>query len=82
MSGSAFNYWSHYKQNNHLDFFRQVFKDELGNETSNDDVFNFVTNAPTQLLVERTPAISVGLDGLLEEFWTPVIESKIGNFLF
>ncbi|XP_031641012.1 juvenile hormone esterase-like [Contarinia nasturtii] len=74
-SGSAFNYWAHHKQNNQLDLLRETFKAELGNGTSPKEILNFMINAPTQLIVEKTPTYDFS-NGLIEVYWTPVIEDE------
>lgn len=73
LSGCAFNYWAHYKKNNHYELFRTIFKDELGDQNSNEDVFNFVMNAPTDVLVEKVPSFDLP-NGMFELLWGVVIE--------
>lgn len=73
MSGGAFHYWAHYETNNHLDLFRETLKNELGNQTSDEDVFNFVLNSSTELLVQKIPAFHFP-NGLLNFFWGAIIE--------
>lgn len=77
-SGTAFNYWAHYKKNNHLKLLKETFKHELGNRTSKQDILDFMINTPAKLIAEKMPVIRFP-NGLIELFWGPVIE---GYFSF
>ncbi|XP_031623987.1 esterase B1-like isoform X2 [Contarinia nasturtii] len=71
-SGSA---WSHYEKNNHLELLTETFKDELGNRTTKKDLLNFMINASSDVIVQKTP-VQAEFKGFFEVFWTPVVEDK------
>ncbi|XP_055316701.1 juvenile hormone esterase-like [Sitodiplosis mosellana] len=75
LSGSAVHYWAHYQPNNHLNLLREIFKDDLGEQTSDEDVFNFMMNAPMDVIVEKTPPFETP-NGLFALFWAAVIEDE------
>lgn len=67
------SYWVPYEKNNHLDLLRESFKDGLGDRNSDEDIFNFMMNASTDLIVQKTP-IRGGHNGLMDAYWGAVIE--------
>lgn len=73
ISGSAFNYWTHYGKNNHLDLLRETFRDDLGNKTTDEDVFNFMLTADVDVIVKKTPVVNLP-NGVIEFYWSAVIE--------
>ncbi|XP_031632505.1 venom carboxylesterase-6-like [Contarinia nasturtii] len=75
MSGSAFNYWSYYKENNNVNVLKEAFKEELGDKTSPEDILNFMRDAPVDVIVAKTPAFDLSATSLVF-FWTPVVEDK------
>ncbi|XP_031626574.1 juvenile hormone esterase-like [Contarinia nasturtii] len=75
LSGNAFNYWSYYKNNN-VDLFREAFKNELGDQTSDEEVLNYMINAPAESIVAKSPALDIISRTTLLFYWTPVVEDK------
>lgn len=69
----AMTYAAHYEKNNYFDLLRKTFKDELGNRTSDDDIFNFMITASSDLILAKTPTTNYP-NGLLELYRGAVIE--------
>lgn len=75
LSGSAFNYWAHYKENNNYELLKEAFKTELGSKTSPQDILNYLQTAPADLIVQKSPAMNVFTSNLMF-YWSPVIEGS------
>lgn len=74
MSGNAFNYWAYYKENNNVELLKEAFKDELGDQPSNEDVLNFLLSASAESIVAKAPAMDLFSQTTYKFFWTPVVE--------
>ncbi|KAJ6642412.1 hypothetical protein Bhyg_07360, partial [Pseudolycoriella hygida] len=69
-SGNAFGT----EKENHIDLLKETFKNELGNETSKNDLLNFMINAPADVIVKKTPQHP--FNGIFKIYFAPVVENK------
>ncbi|KAJ6635464.1 Esterase B1 [Pseudolycoriella hygida] len=73
-SGNAFSTDAYYEENNHIDLLTETFKNELGNQTSKEDLLNFMINAPADVIAKRTPQRP--FKGIFNIYFTAVVENK------
>ncbi|XP_031627747.1 venom carboxylesterase-6-like [Contarinia nasturtii] len=73
MSCTAFNYFAHY--DDQLNLLYDTFEDELNGERNKYALYDFMKTAPTELIIQKTPAFKVD-DSLLILYWGFNIEDK------
>lgn len=73
MSGFASAIFAHYDPNNQLELMYDTFKTELQNIRNPVALLDFMKTAPVELIVQKTPAISLDYQ-ISRSFWAPVIE--------
>lgn len=71
MSGSAFTTFAHYKPNNHIELFKEVF--ELDAKANRHDVLQFMLTAPVEEILKKAPVISLDRS-LVTLYFAAVIE--------
>lgn len=75
MSGTTFTGWGHYPPNNHTALFKKLFAlDGLDATATAHEVLQFMLNAPVELLLKKSPAISVSPLSMVEITFSTVIE--------
>nr|WAU86697.1 carboxylesterase [Bradysia odoriphaga] len=71
MSGSAFTTFANYPPNNHVELFKETFALDAG--ASGHDVLQFLLDAPVELILEKTPVITLDRN-VIGVYFASVIE--------
>lgn len=74
MSGTAFTTFAQYHPNNHVELYKETFG--LDADATGEDVLDFMLNAPVDLILQKTPVISVNFS-MAEVYFAAVIEGSL-----
>lgn len=74
MSGVASVHFSNYPENTSNELIKQLFG--LNENATASDVLNFMQTAPTDLILQTAPMMSVP-NGVIDLYWGPVVEGLL-----